>query len=227
MTSSPTGFSSPGSSFIFVGVNIKSKTSSSTQVTWCQAFPFWASFLLVAKIPLDPRPVILSAPLPHRQAACLWIELKQSEHYTCTSNSSLSNIFTLWLGYLQCWEGRCPIPRTSTIQLGRGGWKPAYRYKPGCNFSEVRTWSLKLSYKNLIGWYLAYRNINTQTYKAVIGVSFQGPPRRWPLSKYLTISMIFILTYFYKFGVRIWKAMVDLFLCIDFSSLGKNFPCLW
>ena len=133
---------------------------------------------------------------------------------TDTSNPSLSNIFTSWLGYLQCWEGRCPIPRTSTNQLGRGGWKPAYKYKPGCNFFEIRTWSLKLSYKNLIGWYLAYRNINTQTYKAVIGVSLQGPPRRWALSKYLTFSMIFILTYFYKFGVRIWKAMVDLFLCI-------------
>ena len=163
---------------------------------------------------------------------------------TDTSNPSLSNIFTSWLGYLQCWEGRCPIPRTSTIQLGRGGWKPAYRYKPGCIFFEIQTWLLKtgshkrfgkkvknislggrevfqmfkLSYKNLIGWYLAYRNINTQTYKAVIGVSLQRPPRRWALSKYLTISMIFILTYFCKFGVRIRKAMVDLFLCIDFYS---------
>ena len=146
MTFSPTGFSSPGSSFIIVGVNIKFKTSSSTPTTWCQAFPFWASFLLVAKIPLDPRPVILSAPLPHRQAACLWIESKQSEHCTRTSSSSsLSNIFTSWLGYLQCWEGRCPIPRTSTNQLGREGWKPPYKYTPGCNFFEIRTWSLKLS----------------------------------------------------------------------------------
>ena len=144
MTFSPTGFSSPGSSFIIVGVNIKFKTSSSTPTTWCQAFPFWDSFLLVAKIPLGARVVILSAPLPHRQAACLWIELIQSEHYTCTRNSSLSNIFTLWLGYLQCWEGRCPIPRTSTNQLGRGGWTPAYRYKPGCNFSRYKPGCLKL-----------------------------------------------------------------------------------
>ena len=80
MTSSSTGFSSLGSSLIFVGVNIKSKTSSLTQATWCQAFPFWASFHLVAKIPLGARVVVLSAPLPRRQAACLWIELKQSEH---------------------------------------------------------------------------------------------------------------------------------------------------
>ena len=147
MTSSPTGFSSQPRLQFYIW-SLKSKTSSSTQATWCQAFPFWASFHLVAKIPLRARVVILSAPLPHRQAACLWIELKQLEHYTRTSNSSLSNIL---FGYLQCWEGRCPIPRTSTNQLGRGGWKPAYKYKPGCNFFEVQTWLLKTGHHKRFG----------------------------------------------------------------------------